>query len=63
MTETEKRKGGRPATGRAYPIKVFSYVDDELLRLLQELAKRGNRGQAEVLRQGIRALAEREGVE
>jgi len=63
-----KNKGGRPATGRRYPHKVFGYVGDEELRLLKILAEKENgggrpRGEAGVIRAGIRALAREEGVE
>lgn len=66
--EKEKRPVGRPATGRTYPHKVFGYVDDEGLRLLRQLAARTGagglpRGESGVVRDAIRALAEKEGVE
>lgn len=57
-----KNKGGRPATGRTYPHKVFGYLDDETLRLLEILEAKRARGRAEVIRLGIEALAEKEGV-
>lgn len=68
MDEGEKRKGGRPATGRLFPHKVFGYISDDELRLLEILAQKINgsgrpRGVAGVLRAAIRALAEKEGVE
>ena len=64
--ETQKRgAGGRPATGRLFPHKVFGYVADEELRLLNALAQKPDgsgrpRGMAGVIREGIRALAREE---
>ena len=59
--------GGRPPTGPLYPHKVWGYVNDEELRLLNTLAQTVGaggrpRGMAGVLRDAIRALAEKEGV-
>jgi hypothetical protein len=68
MEEKPKGKGGRPPTGRLFPHKVFGYVSDEDWALLHRLAARMNgtgkpRGMAGVIRQGLRALAEKEKVE
>ena len=67
MEPTEKSRGGRPPTGRTFPHKVFGYVTDEELRLLERLEQKTNgsgrpRGRAGTIREAIRALAEKEGV-
>lgn len=63
MDEERKNKGGRPATGRAFPHKVYGYLGDEEQRLLNLLAAKDARGDALVIRLAIRELARREGIE
>lgn len=59
--ETEKNKGGRPATGKQYPHKVFGYFDDEGLRLLRVLVEKYG-SEANTIRQAVKALAAKDGV-
>lgn len=54
-------KRGRPA-GVARPHKVNTYLDDQELRLLKELAQVQDRSEAAVLREALRQLAKKEGI-
>lgn len=55
-------KRGRPP-GKARPHKVFGYLDDEALRLLEALEVKLRRSRSDTLLEAVLALAKREGVE
>jgi hypothetical protein len=60
----EKRRPGRPPTGRRYEERLMVYTDQEGRRLLEGLRKRlGVNSDAEVVRRAIQEMAKREGVE
>jgi len=62
MSEPRKHAGGRPATGRRYPQKLFSYGNDEDRRLAEALAAKRDCSVAALIRDLIREAARREKV-
>jgi hypothetical protein len=66
--EERKQNWGRSAPGKLFPHRVAITLDGETFRLAQRLAEVKDdsgapRGMAGVIRCGLRALAEEEGLE
>ena len=62
MSDEEKRGPGRPS-GRAWSYKTSLYLPEEEARLLERLAKKLDRSHNWTMREALRELAKREGVE
>jgi len=62
MHELRKHPGGRPATGRRYPHKLFSYGSDRDRELTAALAEKWEVSVAEAIRRAVREAAKREKV-
>ena len=61
--EPEKRRPGRPKTGRAFTERVIVYYDAAGVERLRALADRQGVTQSELVRRLIEDAAKREGLE
>lgn len=62
MSEPKKHPGGRPKTGTRFPRQFTVYETDRGMELLQEIARKWETTNAEVIRRLIREEARRLGL-